>query len=194
MKKNGEFVGVDEQFIPEEDKFVDESLLGSREESNKKVKKVAKTVAVGYAVFFGFFIIMFIGMFIFAGINMYKSEKRMDETTIAMQEKHENANTAANNAIIESQKQQEKESFNGIFESDEGVQDGFIVQKFTIRDIISNNETNSERKVSVEYNGIIAIETNDIITIRDSLNRDEYIIKVEYDEEGYVNKVIIKDM
>ena len=31
MKKNGEFVGVDEKFIPEDEKYVDESLLGNKE-------------------------------------------------------------------------------------------------------------------------------------------------------------------
>ena len=37
MKKNGEFVGVDEKFIPEDEKYVDESLVGDKE----KAKKVA---------------------------------------------------------------------------------------------------------------------------------------------------------
>ena len=32
MKKNGQYVGVDEKYIPEEEKYVDESLLGPTSE------------------------------------------------------------------------------------------------------------------------------------------------------------------
>ena len=62
MKKNGEFVGVDEKFIPEDEKYVDESLVGDKE----KAKKVEKRFGIGYlAIMFlpiVFFIIMLIVM------------------------------------------------------------------------------------------------------------------------------------
>ena len=48
MKKNGEYVGVDEKFIPEDEKYVDESLLEIKEESTRKIKKTAKTIVIGY--------------------------------------------------------------------------------------------------------------------------------------------------
>ena len=40
MKKNSEYVGVDEKFIPEDEKYVKDSVLGNREESKNKIKKV----------------------------------------------------------------------------------------------------------------------------------------------------------
>ena len=55
MKKNGEFVGVDEKFIPENEKYVDESLLGDKENA----KKVAKRFGIGYLA------IMFVPIVIF---------------------------------------------------------------------------------------------------------------------------------
>ena len=39
MKKNSEYVGVDEKFIPEDEKYVKDSVLGNREESKNKIKK-----------------------------------------------------------------------------------------------------------------------------------------------------------
>ena len=38
MKKNGQYVGVDEKYIPEEDKYVDESLLGPTSEIRDGIK------------------------------------------------------------------------------------------------------------------------------------------------------------
>ena len=32
MKKNGEYVGIDEKYVSENEKYVDESLLGNKEQ------------------------------------------------------------------------------------------------------------------------------------------------------------------
>ena len=71
MKKNGEFVGVDEKFIPEDEKYVDESLLGDKE----KTKKTAKKFAKGYLIFFVIFTIFAISMPIFV---ITQARKQMD--------------------------------------------------------------------------------------------------------------------
>ena len=46
MKKNGEYVGVDEKFIPENEKYVDYSILGSKQESKQKIKKARNNLAL----------------------------------------------------------------------------------------------------------------------------------------------------
>jgi len=68
MKKNGEYVGVDEKFIPENEKYVDESLLGDKE----KAKKTAKKFAKGYLIFFVIFMVFAISMPIFMYTNARK--------------------------------------------------------------------------------------------------------------------------
>ena len=42
MKRNSEYIGVDEKYIPENEKYVNDSILGSREEGKRKVKKFLK--------------------------------------------------------------------------------------------------------------------------------------------------------
>lgn len=42
MKKNSEYIGVDEKFVPEDEKYVNDSILGNREETKSKLKKVLK--------------------------------------------------------------------------------------------------------------------------------------------------------
>jgi hypothetical protein len=82
MKKNAEYVGVDEQFIPEEEKYVDESLLGNKEESNRKIKKAAKSFAIGYAIFFVVMFTMAIGMTILIVNNFTKAGNSMMDDAI----------------------------------------------------------------------------------------------------------------
>lgn len=57
MKRKGDFVGVDEKFIPEDEKYVDESLLGDQEKSKRKIKRF-------YLAFFSIPIIFFVGTLI----------------------------------------------------------------------------------------------------------------------------------
>lgn len=66
MKKNSEFVGVDEKFIPENEKYVDESLLGNKEESRTKIKKFTKKFVIGYIIF----IVLIFAAIIGFGISM----------------------------------------------------------------------------------------------------------------------------
>ncbi len=68
MKKNGEYVGVDEKFIPEGEKYVDDSVVGDKE----KTKKFAIGIAKGYIIFFILFAILAFGMPIFIFIQGQK--------------------------------------------------------------------------------------------------------------------------
>ena len=76
MKKNGEYVGVDEKFIPEDEKYVDESLLGDRKETERVVKKVIKYRSIAIIIFIGFIFLLMIGasIFMFFFFGLMKNE------------------------------------------------------------------------------------------------------------------------
>ncbi len=93
MKKNAEYVGVEDEFIPEDEKYVDESLLGDKEESNRKIKKTAKSVIIVYIIFAVMMFAMAIGIIIFTISSFGKAGKKiMDDTeqkAITMQEDYD---------------------------------------------------------------------------------------------------------
>lgn len=67
MKKNGQWVGVDEKYIPEEEKYTDESIVGvtTNEMIDKeKTKKILKGVGIGYLIFVSLILIMVITVFV----------------------------------------------------------------------------------------------------------------------------------
>lgn len=76
MKKNGEYVGVDEKFIPENEKYVDESLLGNKEKTRKTLKKVG----IGYICFMGLLFIGIITIFIFGFMMFGKVFNKVDKS------------------------------------------------------------------------------------------------------------------
>lgn len=76
MKKNGEYVGVDEKFVPENEKYVDESLLGDKEKTRKTLKKVG----IGYICFMGLLFIGIITLFIFGFMMFGKVFNRVDKS------------------------------------------------------------------------------------------------------------------
>lgn len=63
MKKNSEFVGVDEKYIPEDAKYVDEPLI----EDKEKIKKFTKKFGIGFSIYLGIFFVIFIATAIFIG-------------------------------------------------------------------------------------------------------------------------------
>lgn len=96
MKKNSEYVGVDEKFIPEEEKYVDESVLGNKAEAEEKIKgylkkggKVAKKTGILYLCFVGSIFVLIIGIMIF-GFTMFNNvRKTQDEMISSVQEKQD---------------------------------------------------------------------------------------------------------
>lgn len=76
MKRNSEFVGVDEKFIPEDEKYVDEAIIEKNEENQKKAEKIVKKIGTGYLIFLVFIIVIFISIFAFviiSGIKMHSA-------------------------------------------------------------------------------------------------------------------------
>lgn len=73
MKKNSEFVGVDEKFIPESEKYVEDTALGNEEEKKKALNGYRRMIYVFMAIPIIFGIVMIVSnMFLF---NDFKDTK-----------------------------------------------------------------------------------------------------------------------
>lgn len=103
MNKNGQYVGVDEKYIPEEEKYVDNTLNGeikdalndgvksvknyvSKDENKEKIKnagkkalKVGKGIAIGYLASWIIGVIIVFIIIITALIMIIKNANSMDD-------------------------------------------------------------------------------------------------------------------
>ena len=184
MKKNGEYVGVDEKFIPENEKYVDESVLGDKEERKKKIYKTGKTVIIVYILIFVLLIVLPAGLGIWYFNNQF--------------EKIENVGGGLISSIIYKIKKEDDEfdviEFNNSLTSLQGTQSQFFLSRY-LDEIITKNKTYKNHTITVTYNEITTSDEDEIIKIKHSLKEKcKYEVSLDYDEKGYINRVKIMDI
>lgn len=201
MKKNGQFVGIDEEFVPEEEKYVDESLLGDKQ----KTTKVLKTVGIGYLVWVAIFLVIAASITIFAFSNILKIRKSVKDTvnnTISGSSNiNETVNGVLNNVgdIINNtmdnmnegntaMEEYKNSALAGAFNSTLELYAGKVSKKSaeSLVNEISTINNKGERTITIKFEDEEITDTAGIITLLKSLTDKEYFITYEYDEGGYI--------
>lgn len=191
MKKNGEYAGVDEKFIPENEKYVDESILGNKEESKKKIYKTGKTIIIVYILIIVLMFVIPVGVGIWCFVAFNKSADNQFETFNNM------SGGIISNIKGEIEKENAKEEvikFNNTLTNLQGTQSKFFLSGY-LDNIITKNKTYSNHTITVTYNDITTTEEDEIIKIKHSLKDGyKYEVSVDYDTNGYINRVKIMDI
>lgn len=87
---------------------------------------------------------------------------------------------------------QKKESFNSTFELYTGTKYGSQVSML-LDNIITNNKTNSTHILTVIYNELNTTDESEIRNLKKQLDDwTEYEVILDYDENGYINKITIE--
>lgn len=173
MKKNVDYIGVDDKFVPEKEKYVDDSTLGNKEKATKFAKRYFK-FHIGFAMLFP---ILIIGLMIFM---ITFSLKQM--------------NVMRNGSLFN----MTRTKYNyGSFTSLQGEQSGFYLRG-KIDDVITNNKQPSQyASMEVVYNGKTYKTENELDELKNSLSNDSimrYQVSLDYDGNGVTTKITIKDI
>ena len=149
-------------------------------------------------VFICIIIVVVGGIFIFKELKYgYELNKKMRERTSnfgssfnAAKQEYEEMVEKQNELKSES----DKNSFNFEFEAHSGTQ-GKIWINYLLDDVVTNNKTNSDHLVSVIFGETETSDPDSIIDIKHSIKeKNEYEIVLDYDEDGYVNLITIRDI
>ena len=168
MKKNGEYVGVDEKFIPEDEKYVDESLIGDKEEVKRKTKKAVKTFAIVHVFLFFLVFALCIGMIVF-GLISFNKMRNDSEFSITKGNKF-------------------------TFDHLQGTNYGITIS-YSLDDIVINNKVGGYTNITVVYKEKSATTEDEIVSIKKLLDKwTEYECSLDYNSNGAVNKLTIKDI
>ena len=100
--------------------------------------------------------------------------------------------TMVNNAQQKQNYDYEKHRFNSKYEMKSGVERVFFV-KIVLNDVISDNEQNT-RQIIVNYNGAEYVTSDELAKLITNLKKEEYLITYDYDAEGFICQVNIKDV
>ena len=90
----------------------------------------------------------------------------------------------------------EIESFNQKFETHSGTTSGFFIVRL-LDDVITSNKTNNNHLIIVSYGNTETQEEEAIRTIKSNFTKQEnqhvnYEVILDYDENGYVNKITVR--
>ena len=98
------------------------------------------------------------------------------------------------NSVQQQQNEAEKQSFNGKFELYSGTSSRLFVTTL-LDNVITNNKKNSDKIITVIYNETITTDPNEIVELKQSFEQGkDYEVILDYDTNGFVNKVTIKDI
>lgn len=117
--------------------------------------------------------------------NIFKSKdtSNNDDTINKINEKVENTKKEIN-----------KSSFNGKFEIRSGTDYKSTIE-YILDDVVTNNKTNKDMLITVKYKDKETTDPDTIVEIKHSLNdRNKYEVKLDYDNDGYVNKITLEDI
>ena len=127
-------------------------------------------------------------------------EKEFNNMAAKIKEEYENNVKQTNEkygeyqkSVDESKKQGDIEHFNSTYKSlYTGVQSKFFTGQ-AIKEVIQDN-LNNERKITVKYKDTKAKESKELTKLISKLNKSEYLITYEYDDEGYISQMNIEDV
>lgn len=209
MKKSGDYVGVDEKFIPEEEKFVKKTIADDiksdlrkgynnfkTSENKEKVKKglhLAKNIGIGYLVFYVIVTVFAFVIFISVGVMIFKGFQQTSQSA----NKIIDSSTNVIDGIIDAGKDIDNDfnqnQFNNQFELYSGEEIGSLV-KSLLEKIITSNKKDIIHTIVVIYKDKNTSDTTEIINLKQSIdNTKRYEVIMDY-ENGYINKVTIMDL
>ena len=126
-------------------------------------------------------VIAFIVIFVIVLVSMFKTagsyEQRVSDSKSEFDQK-----------VEETKNEAKKHSFNFQFFGANGTKSAFFLES-TFDEIVQSNKTH-DRKVSLVFDGKEIIDESEIINIKHSLD-GEYEVSLNYDDEGYINKVVV---
>lgn len=138
------------------------------------------------------------------GITVVLVDKVIEDKKKKDVEVKEKANDFVNNIFgnikkqyEESQKREsdwDKKTFNDDYEFWSGTQSRMVIINI-IDDVITNNKTNNEHIITVINGEINSTDPEEIRKIKDNIKEYpvEYEVILDYDENGYVNKITIEE-
>ena len=121
------------------------------------------------------FVISFVLIFYFGFLNANRNKKTIDDNQMEEQLNMQQENI-------------EKGVFNFQFINDNGTKSAFFLES-TLDEIIQSNKI-YDRKVILVFNGTETTEESEIINIKHTLEGN-YEVSFNYDEDGYINKIIV---
>lgn len=164
------------------------------DDSVKDVLNTGLSTAKHFSLFMLFPIIVFIIIIATAIIFTFKTSNENKDFFNDAEEKINNMydDIKNNNEVDVDIDDVSKARFNLYFTNQNGTQYKMLVENLLDHIIDSNKKYN--RKIVLVYGDISTTDENEIINIKHKLDKPKYEVRIDYDSDGYVNKITLEDI
>ena len=164
------------------------------DDSVKDVLNTGLSTAKHFSLFMLFPIIVFIIIIATAIIFTFKTSNENKDFFNDAEEKINNMydDIKNNNEVDVDIDDVSKARFNLYFTNQNGTQYKMLVENLLDHIIDSNKKYN--RKIVLVYGDISTTDENEIINIKHKLDKTKYEVRIDYDSDGYVNKITLEDI
>lgn len=164
------------------------------DEDIKKGLKMGGKIIAGISIAnIAVFILVFIliigtfGFIIFKGISAVNKNILEDQQVSEMPEI--DSNEVKDNVV----NKYEIDRFNSTYELFSGTKSKFFLETL-LDDIVTNNKKNKEHQIIVIYKKTNTNNPDKIVKLKHSLKNGNYEVSLDYDDNGFVYKVTLKDV
>ena len=166
---------------------LDDNTKELLEHSMHNFGKISKVALIPFAA-------VFIMILIVTFIIIFNVSKHSKPTNNHLTNNETETQKEIENTINNVKKTISKTAFNSKFEPYSGTQSKFFIESL-LDNAVTNNKTNKDLLVTVIYKDKTTTDPDEIINIKHSLkDRVKYEIKLNYDEDNYVNTITIEDL
>ena len=164
------------------------------DDSVKDVLNTGLSTAKHFSLFMLFPIIVFIIIIATAIIFTFKTSNENKDFFNDAEEKINDMydDIKNNNEVDVDIDDVSKARFNLYFTNQNGTQYKMLVENLLDHIIDSNKKYN--RKIVLVYGDISTTDENEIINIKHKLDKPKYEVRIDYDSDGYVNKITLEDI
>ena len=171
---------------------IEDDEEGMPDELKNTITKSFKTTGIFMSIFTIIFIALFISVFVFIAYQAIHINDSITSDDTWSSFKFPSTDFSESQKSVDNEF--EKRSFNNKFERYTGTKNKFWINSL-LDDVITNNKTNSEHLITVIYNESVTDSPDQIVNIKHTIvDGKDYEVLLDYNEDGFINKVTIMDL
>jgi len=217
MKKNGQYVGVNDEYVPEDEKYVDEPLNSeikdsindgikhvkdyvSDKDNQEKIKqtgskglKIAKGIGIGYLIYIGLGFLFTLVIIILIFTTFFKLSNEATNSINRTKDNINDTSIKSNDTTNNIYDEYDKMTFNSNLERYNGTQNGSSIRNL-LENVVTLVKKNSSQSITILYGTTITSNVDEIVNLKKQfIENEKYEVLLDYDRNGFVNKITISN-
>ncbi len=153
--------------------------------------KIIAGISIAHLITFILIFLVILGLVLFITFKTFSNiDKNKKDNSVNNSQLNKNDSDVDYNKIKD---KFNKNSFNSSFELYSGTQSVFFIESL-LNEVITNNKKNSDHIITIVYKETSTSNPDEITKLKQSMKNKQYEVILDYDNDGYINKITLKDI